>query len=435
MAKAKERTRRGFGAIRQLPSKRYQASYQGPDGVRYKAPSTFAAKGDAEGWLSAEQRLIDLEAWQPPEQREQQREAARTTVGEWLDQFHTNLEHRPKPPRASTMQNYRRVTRNRITKPLEPGSEVPDITRLADLPLVKLTKGDVYRWWDGVQRAYPGAHTINQQAYKRLRAACAEAVRREMMPANPVEVPEAGKRVKTNGKYLPEDWELQAILEATPARYKALTSLMLFHGLRIGEALALEQRHVMVEYLPAPWMPRVTVRVEQNAQRLTGEDGRTYMLVQPPKSDAGYRDVPIMGNHVPVFLEHLAEHLPGAPTTVETWEGPRTVHLFTATRTGGLVFDTSYRSVLERAEVKAGVTTEIDPHCGRNWLITRLAEQGAHLKEIGRLLGQEDVATILDVYMKVRAGRTSTLMEAVNQTIMPGAPGRAGIEMEGRKSA
>lgn len=417
MAKAKQRIRRGFGAIRQLPSKRYQASYQGPDGVRYKALSTFAAKGDAEGWLSAEQRLIDLEAWQPPEQREQQRVASRITVGEWLKQFHTNLEHRPKAPRASTMQNYQRVTRNRITEPLEPGHEVPDITRLASLPLVKLTKGDVYRWWDGMQRAYPGAHTINQQAYKRLRAACAEAVRREMIPVNPVEVPEAGRRVKANEKYLPDDWELQAILEAIPGPYKALTSLMLFHGLRIGEALALEQRHVMVEYLPAPWMPRVTVRVEQNAQRLQNGEGRTYMLIQPPKSDAGYREVPIMAAHVPLFLVHLAEHVPGAPTTVQTWEGPRTASLLTATRTGGLVFDTSYRSVLQRAEMKAGVSTEIDPHCGRNWLITRLAEQGAHLKEIGRLLGQEDVSTILDVYMKVRAGRTTTLMAAVNASI------------------
>lgn len=109
-----------------------------------------------------------------------------------MEQFHTNLEHRPKPPRRSTLQNYRRVTRNRITEPLEPGREVPDITRLASLPLVKLTKGDVYRWWDGVQRAYRGAQTINQQAYKHLRAALAEAVRREIIEKNPVDIPESG---------------------------------------------------------------------------------------------------------------------------------------------------------------------------------------------------------------------------------------------------
>ncbi|MFP7366273.1 tyrosine-type recombinase/integrase [Corynebacterium callunae] len=412
----KRRTRRAFGTVR-AKGKRFYAEYTGPDGAQHTPGHSFASRTDADGWLATERRLIDLETWSPPAVRKDKAEQDTTTVGQWLEQYHVNLEHRPKPPRLSTMQNYRRVTTNRITNPLSPGDVMLDITRLASLPLVKLTKGDVYRWWDGVQRAYPDAHTINQQAFKRLRAACEEATRREMIPTNPVDVPEAGKRVQTKEKYLPEDGELHAILEAMPAQYRVLTSLMLFHGLHIGEALALEQRHVQVEYLPAPWMPRVVVRVEQNAQRLGGDDGRTFMFIQPPKSDAGYREVPIMASHVPLFLEHHALHLPGAPTLVETWQGPRRVSLLTAMRTGGLMMDTSYRSVLNRAKERAGVSMEIDPHCGRNWLITRLAEQGAHLKEIGRLLGQEDVATILDVYMKVRTGRTATLMEKVNSTL------------------
>src|SRR4051794_29122807 len=45
-------SRRGFGAVRRLPSKRYQASYVGPDQVRRTAPTTFATKGDAEAWLA-----------------------------------------------------------------------------------------------------------------------------------------------------------------------------------------------------------------------------------------------------------------------------------------------------------------------------------------------------------------------------------------------
>jgi len=44
-------TKRSFGAIRRLPSKRYQASYIGPDMARHRAPGTFPSKIDAEGWL------------------------------------------------------------------------------------------------------------------------------------------------------------------------------------------------------------------------------------------------------------------------------------------------------------------------------------------------------------------------------------------------
>ncbi|OFP28793.1 tyrosine-type recombinase/integrase [Corynebacterium sp. HMSC068G04] len=409
------RTRSDWGTVRKT-GRRFTAQYTGPDGARHTPGRSFETRTDARGWLATERKLIDLEEWTPPKQRRVQEEISAETVGEWMDRFHELLEQRPEPPRKSTMQNYRRVTRVRITEPYGTGADDVDVCHLKDVRLVELTKADVYRWWDGVQRCYPKARTINQQAYKRLKAACAEAVRREMLTVNPVDVPDAGKKVATKGKYLPEDWELKAILKHMPARYKALTSLVLHHGLRIGEALALEAEDVHVEYLPAPWMPRVSVHVKQNAQRIT-DGGGNHMEVQPPKTKAGYREVPIMSADVPYFLEHLALHVPAESTVLRTAAGTRRARLFTTTNTGQLMMDTSYRSALKRAKEKAGVCADIDPHCGRNWLITRLAEQGAHLKEIGTLLGQDDVATILDVYMKVRAGRTTSLMEKVNATL------------------
>ncbi len=45
--------RRRFGALRRLPSGRWQASYQTADGVRRTAKSTFATKTDADRWLSS----------------------------------------------------------------------------------------------------------------------------------------------------------------------------------------------------------------------------------------------------------------------------------------------------------------------------------------------------------------------------------------------
>jgi len=124
-----------------------------------------------------------------------------------------------------------------------------------------------------------------------------------------------------------------------------------------------------------------------------------------------------MAADVPLFLEHLEKYAPTSSTVVRAPEGERDAFLFTATNAGKMVMDTSYRSVLARAKQRAGVSPDINPHTGRNWLITRLAEQGAHLKEIGRLLGQDDVTTILNVYLKVRAERTTSLMDKVNDTL------------------
>lgn len=56
-------TRRSFGGIRRLPSKRYQASYLGPGLARNVAQETFTAKIDAEGWIAAERRLVEWNEW------------------------------------------------------------------------------------------------------------------------------------------------------------------------------------------------------------------------------------------------------------------------------------------------------------------------------------------------------------------------------------
>jgi hypothetical protein len=47
-----KQTRRRFGAIRKLPSGRFQARYRAPDGLERRAPETFDTKTDAEVWLT-----------------------------------------------------------------------------------------------------------------------------------------------------------------------------------------------------------------------------------------------------------------------------------------------------------------------------------------------------------------------------------------------
>ncbi|MCM3566429.1 hypothetical protein M3149_22760, partial [Hydrogenophaga intermedia] len=59
--------RRGFGRIARLPSGRHRAAYIGPDLVKHKAPETFANREDAEGWLGAVKRRIDLGTWTAPD--------------------------------------------------------------------------------------------------------------------------------------------------------------------------------------------------------------------------------------------------------------------------------------------------------------------------------------------------------------------------------
>src|SRR4051812_35011273 len=67
--RARRPSRRGFGKLRRLPSKRWQASYVGPDEARHSAPTTFESKMDGEAWLAAERQLLATQDWLPPAQR------------------------------------------------------------------------------------------------------------------------------------------------------------------------------------------------------------------------------------------------------------------------------------------------------------------------------------------------------------------------------
>src|SRR5439155_22877797 len=58
--------KRRFGRVRRLPSGRYQVRYLGRDGVDRAAPQTFAAKREAEAWLTLKEGEIKHGDWLDP---------------------------------------------------------------------------------------------------------------------------------------------------------------------------------------------------------------------------------------------------------------------------------------------------------------------------------------------------------------------------------
>lgn len=412
-----------FGTVRQLPSRkdttrkkygRWQARYTAPNGQRVKAPATFPTKQDAQGWLAEERKLIDLGTWQPPEvrqrnvQEQQKREAL--TVGQWVTQWHQRQKPRLK---LSTWQQYQRVIRNRITKV----QDAPGVAKLANMPLYALDKQAVHDWWDAMNQHFPTPQT-NRKAHIYLRAAVGDAVERDMLPTNPVSVRQARVKPQTKDKELPTTDTLMAIVEHTPQRYQLVMVLCLFMGLRIGEALALT-REQLVNTGTAE-QPQWVVQVRGNLQRVQDEHGRTYMRWQEPKTKAGRRDVPIF----PRFNDIVSAH-------VEGFSPARRDGYLTTTRAGMPVMDTSLRSVLDRARKAAGVEQPVTPHYGRNWLIAHLAESGATPAEIGYLLGQTDLKTITEVYMKVRPENVTAVLGRVGMALDGGG---AVVSLEGHKN-
>lgn len=376
----------------------YRIRYTGADGKRYSV--TRKHKTDVVGAYDNERKAMELGTWVPPrvrkqlQQTQQQRDAL--TVGTWMNQW---LERRKAALRISTWQQYKRVVDNRITD--VPGA--PGVAALAAVPLHKLDRQAVYSWWDEMNTAFDTENN-NRKAYIYLRAAMADAVEREVIPANPVEVKEARSKPVPKEKELPTTEALSAIVEHTTGRYKLAVALCLFMGLRIGEALALTRNNLI--NVGTQDEPRWVVQVRGNLQRVQDEDGHSYMQWQEPKTQAGRRDVPVFDWFNDVVADHLDNFSPA-----------RGADYLTQTSAGKPVMDTALRNTMVNARRAAGVEDNITPHYGRNWLITHLAESGATPAEIGHLLGQTDLKTITEVYMKVRPDNAAAVMGRVGQQL------------------
>ena len=299
-AAPKPRERRGFGRIEQRGSGRWRAAYTGPDKRLYRAPDTFAAKVDAEGWLAQEKRLIDLGSWQPPILREVQEKAeARQGATTFREYAATWAAHRNVKPR--TRAGYRGLLERKI------------LPTFGEMPVAAITPYAVKEWYTAMGTGTP---TLRAHAYSLLRTILGEAVRDGEIAANPCHIRGAGnsKRVhKIKPASLPE---LEAITEAMPERYRLMVLLAAWCGLRFGELSEL-RRSDMDTTKGVIRVRRAVVRVDPISMPDPLPPGiefcgcRPGCLIGPPKSDAGTRDVALPPHLIPMVKDHLSSNITG----------------------------------------------------------------------------------------------------------------------------
>lgn len=270
--------RSGFGQIARLPSKRYRARYRLGE-AWHNAPATFGAKVDAQGWLSAEHRLIETGGWTPPASRteakrlaELEREA--NTFGPfaraWLDGRH---DLRPTTRASYTTALLRHL-----------------LPTFGDLPLDQITTGRVRAWFNGYGDRTP---TARAHAYQVLTSIMALAEDEEVIARNPCRIRSGGRSpVKREAEVLSLP-ELLALADAMPTKHRALTLLSGLCGLRFGEAAALRRRDLDLD--------NGTLSVARTSARAGGTK-----QAGPPKTAAGARTVAMPSLVVAALREHLA---------------------------------------------------------------------------------------------------------------------------------
>jgi integrase len=366
-------TKRGFGQMRRLPSKRWQAFYTGPDTVLHYAPSTFDTKGDAEAWLTDERRLIAANAWTPPKLRRALAEATRPPTfaaysAAWL---------RDRVLKPRTREHYRALLDNQLkTWDMVPIDDIrPEMVR---------------NWHISLDPKHP---TTRAHAYGLLRAILTTATSDGLLPVNPCHIRGAGrtKRVsKTKPLSLPE---LTELVTAMPEKYRTMTLLAAWTALRFGELIELRRKDIDLQ--------AGVIRVRRGAVRAEG-----HVIVGTPKSEEGIRDVNVPPHLIPILKDHMSNRVSGSRESL----------LFPARSGGALAPSTLYR-VFYPARAKAG-RPDLRWHDLRHTAGTLAAQTGATLAELMARLGQSTPTAALR-YQHAAEGRDAQIAKALSAMVSP----------------
>lgn len=354
-----KRRAQGAGAVRQLPSGRWQARWRDEHDQLRPAPHTFDTKLDAETWL-------DRESWLDPQDQVVEREDP--TLRVYADAWLPGRDLKPR-----TRAHYRRLLDQQV---------LPDLggRRLSTISPA------VVRTWYGAQDA--SKPTLRAHAYALLRTVLGSAVDEDILTTNPCRIRGAGVSKRAHEVRPASLDELEVLVAAMPDRYRLLVLLAAWCALRVGEVTELRRQDIDLE--------RGVLRVQRGVVWVEHE-----YVVGNPKTVAGRRTVALPPHLVPLVEEHLERYVgSGRPSLV--FPG----------RAGGHLPASTLRDMFHTARDAAG-RPDLRFHDLRHTGAVLAAATGATLAELMARLGHTTPGAAMR-YQHVAADRDKAIAAALS---------------------
>lgn len=366
--------KRTFGHVEQVhPSNRYRARFTGPDLARHTAPGTFDTYGDAEAWLAEEAKRVkaDGEAWVPPRERileaQQRRKLEELTLRDYADSWLSTRKTRGRSLAPRTVEHYRKIL-DRLILPT-----------LGDVALTAITSEAVLAWYETATtpegELMATRPKLRADAYVLLKSILSSAADPAQtggarIPFNPCAIRGAGTAERKSRTEIASVDDLDAIAAAMPEPYRLMVLLAAWCALRSGEVRELRRKDIDTT--------TGTLRVERQVVRT-----QAGMIVSPPKSAAGRREIPIPQSLLPAVRRHLLQHAQAGREGL-LFPSPRGAHLSTGSFAD--MFDAARRTV-GRPDLRF--------HDLRHTGLTFVAHAGATLAELQAWAGHSTAQAAL----------------------------------------
>lgn len=272
---------------------------------------------------------------------------------------------------------------------------------LGEMPLDVITRREVTKWvvW---QEAQPSRYRVGQPISAKtvrnyhgvLSAVMAAAVEDRLIDGNPARGTKLTKGRREGVTFLTQE-EFTAIYEHVPAYYQPLAYLLVWTGMRWGEATALTWADVIRN--PGAEMIRI------NKAWKKGVGGKP--VLGPPKTERSNRTITIRQE----VLKRLGP--PGRPGDL----------VFTGIRSGERMWSerfhkAAWQPAIARANVGKQPRVHDLRHTHASWLIAR----GVPLTYIQLRLGHENITTTSDIYGHLLPDANAQLVNVMDQIAADG---------------
>ena len=280
---ASNKTKRGLGSIRKLPSGNYQLRYPTPTGQRQTARTTFKTKASAELELTRIRQAIESGTWQADQTPQAGGIEPKTlTLRQLAEHWRTQrVSSKGRPLSPNTLNEYQRL----IESTLKP---------FADKQIRAITQQQIEAW-----RVPQMAQAPNQavKAYKHLKTLMTYAQRRHWIALNPCDI-ERGTAYTPKEPPAPTTKQIELMLENASEPFRTILIFGAYAGLRKGEILELRRKDISIIKEGGDKFIQLSI-----SRAVIWDRGEA--IVSEPKTQAGIRSLLMPLETTEDILKHL----------------------------------------------------------------------------------------------------------------------------------